>query len=115
MQGLAPCRSPLIQGLRARQATFLRSTATVQATTQQLLGNSAGSRPAPRAEPLSPTSTEPCRCSRSAPRYQAGRFGNGFKPHPKSDAGIRPVPLAPLVVEAIRRRLPPGNDPDDLV
>ena len=35
-------------------------------------------------------------------RYQAGRFGSGFKPRPKSDAGIRPVPLAPLVVEAIQ-------------
>jgi integrase len=48
-------------------------------------------------------------------RYQAGRFGSGFKPRPKSDAGIRPVPLAPLVVGAIRRQLPPGNDPQDLV
>jgi len=48
-------------------------------------------------------------------RYQAGRFGSGFKPRPKSDAGIRPVPLAPLVVEAIRRQLPPGSDPDELV
>jgi hypothetical protein len=25
-------------------------------------------------------------------RYQAGRFGSGFKSRPKSDAGIRPVP-----------------------
>jgi len=48
-------------------------------------------------------------------RYQAGRFGSGFKPRPKSDAGIRPVPLAPLLVEAIRRQLPPGSDPDDLL
>jgi len=49
-------------------------------------------------------------------RYQAGsKYGSGFKPRPKSDAGIRPVPLAPLVVEAIRRQLPPGGDPDDLV
>jgi integrase len=48
-------------------------------------------------------------------RYQAGRFGSGFKPRPKSDAGIRPVPLAPLVTESIRRQLPPGSDPDDLV
>jgi integrase len=49
-------------------------------------------------------------------RYQAGgRYGSGFKPRPKSDAGIRPVPLAPLVVEAIRRQLPPGSDPDALV
>jgi integrase len=48
-------------------------------------------------------------------RYQAGRFGSGFKPRPKSDAGIRPVPLAPLVIDAIRRQLPPGSDADDLV
>ena len=48
-------------------------------------------------------------------RYQAGRFGSGFKPRPKSDAGIRPVPLAPLVAEAIRRQLPTGSDPEALV
>ena len=39
---------------------------------------------------------------------------SGFKPRPKSDADIRPIPLGPLVVEAIRRQLPPGNDPQDL-
>jgi integrase len=48
-------------------------------------------------------------------RYQAGRFGSGFKPRPKSDAGIREIPLAPLVVEAIRGQLPPGSDPSALV
>jgi integrase len=48
-------------------------------------------------------------------RYQAGRFGSGFKPRPKSDAGIREIPLAPVVVEAIRRQLPPSADPDALV
>jgi integrase len=48
-------------------------------------------------------------------RYQAGRFGSGFKPRPKSDAGIREIPLAPLVVGAIRDQLPPGFDPDALV
>ena len=48
-------------------------------------------------------------------RYEAGRFGSSFKPRPKSDAGIRELPLAPLVVEAIRRQLPAGGDPDDLV
>ena len=48
-------------------------------------------------------------------RYQAGRFGSGFKPRPKSDAGIRPVPLAPLVVEAIHRQLPLASDPSGLV
>jgi integrase len=48
-------------------------------------------------------------------RYQAGRFGSGFKARPKSDAGIREIPLAPLVVEAIRRQLPPEPDADALV
>jgi integrase len=48
-------------------------------------------------------------------RYQAGRFGSGFKPRPKSDAGIREIPLAPLVAEVIRRQLPPGSDPSALV
>jgi integrase len=48
-------------------------------------------------------------------RYQAGRFGSGFKPRPKSDAGIREIPLAWQVAEAIARRLPPGDDPEDLV
>ena len=48
-------------------------------------------------------------------RYQSGRFGSGFKPRPKSDAGLREVPLAPLVIDAIRRQLPPGGDPADLV
>ena len=38
-------------------------------------------------------------------RYQAGsQFGSGFKGRPKSDAGIRELPLTPLVVESIRRQ-----------
>jgi integrase len=48
-------------------------------------------------------------------RYQAGRFGSGFKARPKSDAGIHEIPLAPLVVEAIRRQLPSQPDADGLV
>jgi integrase len=48
-------------------------------------------------------------------RYQAGRFGSGYRPRPKSDAGIREIPLAPLVIEAIRSQLPPGAGPDALV
>ncbi len=48
-------------------------------------------------------------------RYQAGQFGSGFKPRPKSDAAIRELPLAPLVVDAIRRQLPPGINPSALV
>jgi integrase len=48
-------------------------------------------------------------------RYQAGRFGSGFKPRPKSDAGFREIPLALVVVEAIRRQLPANSDPGALV
>lgn len=49
-------------------------------------------------------------------RYQAGgQFGSGFKARPKSDAGIREVPLAPLVIESIRRQLPADRYPDLLV
>ena len=49
-------------------------------------------------------------------RYQAGgEFGSGFKPRPKSDAGIRELPLAPLVIDSIRRQLPPDGNPDLLV
>jgi integrase len=48
-------------------------------------------------------------------RYQAGpRFGNGFK-GPKSAAGVRELPLARQVAEAIARQLPPGRDPKALV
>jgi integrase len=49
-------------------------------------------------------------------RYQAGgQFGSGFKGRPKSDAGIRELPLAPLLVESIRRQHPPDADPEVLV
>jgi integrase len=48
-------------------------------------------------------------------RYQVGRFGSGFKPRPKSDAAIRELPLAPVIVDAIRRQLPPGTNPSALV
>ncbi len=48
-------------------------------------------------------------------RYQAGKFGSGFKPQPKSVASFRSIPLAPQVVEAARRQLPPGSGPDALV
>ena len=48
-------------------------------------------------------------------RYEAGKFGRGFKDRPKSPASIRVVPMAEAVHEAIVRRLPPGGDPDDLV
>src|SRR6266540_6564681 len=48
-------------------------------------------------------------------RYQAGKFGSGYKPQPKSVASFRSIPLAPQVIEAIRRQLPPGSDLDMLV
>jgi integrase len=50
-----------------------------------------------------------------ATRYQAGRFGSGFKDQPKSHAGIRSIPLAHQVAEAVRRQLPQGSTGDDLV
>jgi integrase len=48
-------------------------------------------------------------------RYDAGRFGSGYKNRPKSSASIRVVPLAGPVIEAIARRLPPDGDPTALV
>jgi integrase len=39
-------------------------------------------------------------------RYDAGRFGRGYKPRPMSTAGIRSIPLAGLVIEELRRRRP---------
>jgi integrase len=48
-------------------------------------------------------------------RYQTGaKYGSGFK-GPKSAAGVREIPLARQVAEAIARRLPPDGDPAALV
>jgi integrase len=48
-------------------------------------------------------------------RYEAGKkYGSGYKDRPKSDAGIRIVPLCPLVAEAVERQSPPGRDLDAL-
>jgi integrase len=47
-------------------------------------------------------------------RYDAGTFGSGYKDRPKSTAGLRSVPMAPLVAEAVGRRLD-GCLPDGLV
>jgi integrase len=38
-------------------------------------------------------------------RYDAGRFGSGCKDRPKSDASIRPLPMAEPVAAAMTRRL----------
>ena len=38
-------------------------------------------------------------------RYDAGKFGVGYKNRPKSDASIRLVPLARPIAEAVARRL----------
>ena len=48
-------------------------------------------------------------------RYEAGRFGRGFKSRPKSDASIRVVPMAEQVRAAILRQLPAQPRLDDLV
>jgi integrase len=48
-------------------------------------------------------------------RYEAGRFGRGYKNRPKSPTSIRVIPLAGPVAEAIARQLPTGSPPDALV
>jgi integrase len=47
-------------------------------------------------------------------RYDAGRFGSGYKDRPKSDASIRAVPMAEPVAAAMARRLD-GCGRDELV
>jgi integrase len=48
-------------------------------------------------------------------RYEAGRFGRGYKDRPKSASSIRVVPLAAQVADAIARQLPNGCPPSTLV
>jgi integrase len=48
-------------------------------------------------------------------RFEAGKFGRGYKDRPKSPASIRVVPLASQVVDAIARQLPSGCPPSTLV
>jgi integrase len=48
-------------------------------------------------------------------RYEAGRFGRGFKAEPKSLASVRVVPMCQRVQEAIARQLTVGARPEDLV
>jgi integrase len=55
-----------------------------------------------------------CRIEVIDVRYDAGRYGSGYKNRPKSDASIRVVPLAQPAVEAVGRRLV-GCPPDGLV
>jgi hypothetical protein len=63
----------------------------------------------------------PGRCARQLQaevievRYEAGRFGRGFKAEPKSLASVRVVPMCDRVREAIARRLAGGVRPEDLV
>jgi integrase len=47
-------------------------------------------------------------------RYDAGRFGSGYKDRPKTDASIRAVPMADPVAEAMARHLD-GCGRDELV
>ena len=48
-------------------------------------------------------------------RYEAGKFGRGYKNRPKSATSIRVVPLASQVADAIARQLPDGCPPSTLV
>jgi integrase len=48
-------------------------------------------------------------------RYEAGKFGTGYKDRPKSDSSIRPVPLCEAVAAAVKRRLAETTNRTDLV
>jgi integrase len=48
-------------------------------------------------------------------RYEAGRFGRGFKAEPKSPASVRVVPMCEQVRQAIGRQLAAGARPDELM
>jgi integrase len=48
-------------------------------------------------------------------RYEAGKFGRGYKNRPKSATSIRVVPLAGQVAAAVARQLPDGCPPSTLV
>jgi integrase len=48
-------------------------------------------------------------------RYEAGRFGRGFKAEPKSLASVRVVPMCKQVRQAIGRQLAGATRPEDLV
>jgi integrase len=48
-------------------------------------------------------------------RYDAGKFGSGYKNRPKTRASIRPVPLAAPVADAIARQLATARGPHALV
>jgi integrase len=48
-------------------------------------------------------------------RYEAGRFGRGYKDRPKSATSIRVVPLAAQVADAIAHQLPEDCPPSTLV
>src|SRR6266511_1170796 len=48
-------------------------------------------------------------------RYDAGKFGHGYKDRPKSRASIRAVPLAAQVTEVIARQLAATSGPRALV
>ena len=48
-------------------------------------------------------------------RYEAGKFGRGYKDRPKSATSIRVIPLASQVADAIARQLPNDYPPSTLV
>jgi integrase len=48
-------------------------------------------------------------------RYEAGRFGRGFKAEPKTPASVRVVPMCHRVREEITRQLTGGTQPEDLI
>jgi integrase len=57
------------------------------------------------AQSVTAGAAQPVRLEVVDVRFHAGRFGSDYRNRPKTIASIRPVPLAPIVVEAVTRKL----------
>jgi hypothetical protein len=98
--------------LRARLTTIATPTATSSPCPARAYARRAR-RPAPTTRPPQPAHPHPASRRRSLPSRQP--FGSGFEQRSQSDASVREIPLAPQVVEVMRRRLPPGSNPAALL
>jgi hypothetical protein len=98
--------------LRARLTTIATPTAASSPCPARAYARRAR-RPAPTTRPPQPAHPT---LRVVDVRYQAGsQFGSGFEQRSQSDASVREIPLAPQVVEVMRRRLPPGSNPAALL
>jgi hypothetical protein len=98
--------------LRARLTTIATPTAASSPCPARAYARRAR-RPAPTTRPPQPAHPT---LQVVDVRYQAGsQFGSGFEQQSQRDASVREIPLAPQVVEVMRRRLPPGSNPAALL